>query len=87
MNTITMHVKEEIKKDVKELTRVAIEDGIAVNEIDTLYSYIHHNHTLDSIKQHLYYKIVVSDIIDRNIVSKRFVDKVIGVFRSTKKKS
>jgi hypothetical protein len=80
MNTITIQVKEEIKKDVKELTKIAMEDGITANEIDTLYSYINHNQTLDSIKQRLDYKIVVSDIIGKNIVSKRFADKVISLF-------
>jgi hypothetical protein len=87
MNTITMQVKEEIKKDVRDLTRIAIEDGIAANEIDSLFSYIHHNQTLDFIRQHLDYKIVVSDIIGRNIVSKRFADKVILLFSKYQKKS
>jgi hypothetical protein len=53
--------KRRNKKDVKAITRIAIEDGIAANEIDNLYSYIHHNQTLESIKQRLDYKIVVSD--------------------------
>jgi hypothetical protein len=81
MNTITMQVKEEIKKDVRDLTR------IAANEIDSIFSYIHHNQTLDSIRQRLDYKIVVSDIIGRNIVSKRFADKVISLLLKYQKKS
>ena len=77
MNATTMQLKEEIKKDVKELTRVVIEDGLGSSEIDSLYSYIHHhNQTVESIKQHLAYKIIVSDVIGRNIVTKRFADKV-----------
>jgi hypothetical protein len=80
MKMLTMQVKEEMKRDVKEITRIAIEDGIAANEIDNLYSHIHHNQTLESIKQRLDYKIVVSDIIGRNIVSKRFADKVMSLF-------
>ena len=79
MNVLTMQVKEEMKRDVKEITRIAIEDGIAANEIDNLYSYIHRNQILESIKQRLDYKIVVSDIIGRNIVSKRFADRVISL--------
>ena len=46
MNVLTIQVKEEMKRDVKEITRIAIEGGIAANEIDNLYSYIHHNQTL-----------------------------------------
>jgi hypothetical protein len=45
MNATIIQLKEEIKKDVKDLARIAIEDGIATNEIDTLYSYVHHNQT------------------------------------------
>ena len=30
--------KKEIKKDARDLTRIAIEDGIAINEIDNLSS-------------------------------------------------
>jgi hypothetical protein len=85
MNVLTMQVKEEIKKDVKEITRIAIEDWIAANEIDNLYSYIHHNQTLESIKQRLDYKVVVSDIIGRNIVSKRFAYKLISLFQVPKR--
>jgi hypothetical protein len=85
MNVLTMQVKEQIRKDVKALTRIAIEDGITANEIDNLYSYTHHGQTSDYIKQHLDYKIVVSDIIGRNIVSKRFADKVISIFSKYQK--
>jgi hypothetical protein len=31
MNAISMQLKEEIEKDVNELTRVTIEDGIAAS--------------------------------------------------------
>ncbi|MFL6320255.1 MAG: hypothetical protein ACJ72Q_07260 [Nitrososphaeraceae archaeon] len=77
--------KRRDKKDVRDLTRIVIEDGIAPNEIDSLFSYIHHNQTLDSIRQRLDYKIVVSNIIDRKIVSKRFADKVIFLFSKYQK--
>jgi hypothetical protein len=43
MNSITTQIKEEIKNDVKELTKIAIEDGIAANEIDSIASYINRN--------------------------------------------
>lgn len=85
MNVLTMQVKEEMKRDVKEIARIAIEDGISVKEIDNLHSYIHHNQTLESVKQSLDYKIVVSDIIGKNIVSKRFADKVMSIFSKYQK--
>lgn len=80
MDAITIQLKEKMKKDVEDLTRVTIEDGIAGKEIDSLYSYIYNNHALESVKQHLDYKILMSDIVGRIIVSKRFADKVISIF-------
>ena len=58
---------------------------LSVKEIDNLHSYIHHNQTLESVKQSLDYKIVVSDIIGKNIVSKRFADKVMSIFSKYQK--
>ena len=80
MNAITMQLKEKMKKDFEELTKVTIVDGIAGKEIDSLYSYVYNNYALESIKQHLDYKILMSDIIGKNVVSKRFADKVISLF-------
>lgn len=84
MNAITMQLKEKMKKDFEELTKVTIVDGIAGKEIDSLYSYIYNNYALESIKQHLDYKILMSDIIGKNVVSKRFADKVISLFSNTR---
>lgn len=67
---------EEIKKDVQELTKIAIEDRIPEEEIRYIYQLAAQG-TLQYIEPHLKHKIIVSEIVGREIISRRFADKAL----------
>jgi hypothetical protein len=70
---------EEIKKDVEDLANIVIEDKIPVNEISMIYQQSAQGGP-QNIEPHLKHTIIVSDIIVGNIISRRFVDKVLFLF-------
>jgi hypothetical protein len=75
----TIHSTEEIKKDVEELAKIAVEDKISKQEIATLYKNAAQG-ARSYIERHLKHQIIVSDIVDRNIMTRRFADKVLSFF-------
>jgi hypothetical protein len=79
-----MYAVEEIKKDVEELTNIAIEDKISKVQIHNVFhpikwSLVNHWSTeklLEEVKKYSDSEIAASEIIGRTIISKRFAEKV-----------
>jgi hypothetical protein len=82
-----MYAVEEIKKDVEELTNIAIEDTISKVQIHNAFhpikwSLVNHWSTdklLEEVKKYLDREIAASEIIGRTIISRRFAEKVLSI--------
>jgi hypothetical protein len=76
---VIAYSSEDIRQDVLELTRIAVEDEIPKEEIRYMYQQAAQG-TLQYIEPYLKHKIIVSDIIGRSIISRRFADKALSFF-------
>lgn len=83
----TVYAAEEIKKDVEEFTKIAIEDKISKIQIHNVFhpirsSYVNHWSTeklLKEVKEYSDREIAASEIIGRTIISKRFAEKILFI--------
>ena len=67
---------EDLKKDVEELTNIAIEDKISWREMMALHQ-LTENPGSDAIDRWLNQKVLASEISGESLISKRFADKMI----------
>jgi wyosine [tRNA(Phe)-imidazoG37] synthetase (radical SAM superfamily) len=82
-----VYAAEEIKKDVEEFTKIAIEDKISKIQIHNVFhpirsSYVNHWSTeklLKEVKEYSDREIAASEIIGRTIISKRFAEKILFI--------
>lgn len=72
---------EEIRKDVEDLEKIIIEDRIPIKELNTLYNYTCRGTSggTSSIEYHLNRQVIISDIICRPLMTRRFADKMISL--------
>jgi hypothetical protein len=83
----TVYAIEEIKKDVEEFIKIAIEDKISKIQIHNVFhsislSLVNHWSTeklLNEVKEYSDGEIAASEIIGRTIISKRFAEKVLSI--------
>jgi hypothetical protein len=83
----TVYAIEEIKKDVEEFTKIAIDDKISKIQIHNVFnpigsSFVNHWSTeklLDEVKKYTDEEIAASEIIGRTIISKRFAEKILSI--------
>jgi hypothetical protein len=83
----TVYAIDEIKKDVEELTKIAIEDKISKVQIHNVFypiklGLVNHWSTeklLEEVKEYSDREIAASEIIGRTILSKRFAEKILSI--------
>jgi hypothetical protein len=69
---------EELKKDIEELTDIAIEDKITKEQISALYHLTEVRENKDELAlRQLYHNSLVSEITGKGLMSRRFADRVI----------
>jgi hypothetical protein len=75
------HPVEEIRKDVEDLEKIILEDKIPIKELNTLYNYTCRGTSsgTSSIEYHLNRQVIISDIICRPLMTRRFADKMISL--------
>jgi hypothetical protein len=79
--------KEGCTKDAHELTRIAIEDDISKTQVLNMFHPIKLgmvNHwsmekILEEVKEYAYEENVVSEIIGRTILSRRYAEKILSI--------
>jgi hypothetical protein len=81
----TVYAIDEIKKDAHELTKIAIEDSISKTQVINMFYPVRHgsvNHwsmekIIEDVKQYSDEEYVISEIVGRPVLSKRYVKKVL----------
>jgi hypothetical protein len=75
----TVYAIDEIKEDAHELTRIAIEDNISKTQVINMF----HPFKLGLVNRWsedtILEEYVVSEIVGRPVLSKRYVEKVLSV--------
>jgi hypothetical protein len=83
----TVYAIEEIKKDAHELTRIAIEDNISKTQVINMFHPIKlglvnrwsEDTILEEVRKNSDEENVVSEIIGRTILSKRYEEKILSI--------
>jgi hypothetical protein len=78
----SVFAQEEIKKDVEDLIKVAIEDEIPGEKINTIFKLVPDwktDYPLRVIEKYVDREISASAIIGRTLISRRFADKIISL--------
>lgn len=83
----TAYAIDEIRNDAHEITKIAIEDNISKNQIINIFQPIKFglfNHRsmekiVEDLKQYSDEESVVSEIIGRTILTKRYVEKILSI--------
>ena len=78
---------EEIKKDAHELTKIAIEDNISKTQAVNMFhpltlgmvNYWSMEKILEEVKQYSDKQSVVSEIVGRTTLSKRYAEKILSI--------
>jgi hypothetical protein len=78
---------DKIRKDTHELTKIALEDDISKTQVINMFHPIKFgmvNHwsmekILEEVKQYTDEEYVVSEIIGRTILSKRYEEKILSI--------
>jgi hypothetical protein len=87
MGMTTVYAMDEIRKDAHELTKIAIEDGISKTQVVNMFYPLKHGSMyhwsmekiIEDVKQYSNKEFVVSEIVERPVLSKRYVEKVLFV--------
>ena len=85
--SVTRDAIEEIKKDAHELTKIAIEDGIAKTQAINMFhlltlgmiNYWSMEKILEEVKQYSDKQGSISEIVGRTIISKRYTEKILSI--------
>ena len=83
----TVYAIDEIKKDAHELTKIAIKDDISKTQVLNMFHPIKlglANHwsmekILEELKQYSDEEYVVSEIVGRTILSKKYAEKLLSI--------
>ena len=83
----TVYAIEDIKKDVHELTNIAIEDNISKTQAVNMFhpltlgmvNYWSMEKILEEVKQYSDKQSLISEIVGRTIISKRYTEKILFI--------
>jgi|ERR687892_2608326 hypothetical protein len=83
----TVYAIDEIKKDAHELTRIAIEDNISKTQVINMFHPIKlglvkrwsEDTILEEVRKYSDEEKIVSEIIGRTILSKRYAEKILSI--------
>lgn len=87
MSMATEYAIDEIRKDAHELTKIAIEDNISKTQVINMFHPFKlglvnrwsEDTILEEVKKYSDEEYVVSEIVGRPVLSKRYVEKVLSV--------